>query len=65
MARSATLECPECDHVEDPLLHRYQSSCGGVVYFRNGRLECEDCGMRIYKFQCDNCDAILDEDSVS
>jgi hypothetical protein len=65
MSRSATLECPDCDHSEYPLRHTYQSSCGGVVSWRSGTLRCDDCDMEIYKFRCDNCGSILDDSDVS
>lgn len=55
MSRPAKLECPKCDHVESPVLHTYQSRCGGVIYWHNGTLQCGECGERISAFRCDNC----------
>ena len=60
-----TLTCPSCGHEEYPLRHYFESRCGGRVVRGWGGLKCEDCGMRIYKFQCDRCRRRLDGDDVS
>jgi hypothetical protein len=65
MSGAATLTCPDCDHSEYPLRHRYQSNCGGVVSWQGRTLRCEDCEMAIYKFRCDECGSILDDSDVS
>lgn len=65
MGNVATLNCSECGETESPLRHTYQSSCGGEVAWQGGTLRCTDCGDRIYKFRCDDCGTILDEDDVS
>jgi ribosomal protein S27AE len=55
MARSASLECPDCGETEHPLRHTFGSRCGGVIYWHNGRLQCGDCGERISRVRCDEC----------
>ncbi|HEX2081083.1 MAG TPA: hypothetical protein VHG08_25500 [Longimicrobium sp.] len=65
MARPAMLECPNCDSVEDPVRHTYQSDCGGVIYRHNGTLQCGECAQRISLFRCDDCRSILGRDAVS
>ena len=65
MAGKATLECPDCDHSEYPLRHTYKSNCGGVICWQGGTLRCEDCGMTISQFRCDECGSILGKRDVS
>jgi len=55
----ASFTCPECGAEQDPCLHTYNSSCGGQV---TENMDCEDCGMHIYEFICDECGATPDED---
>ena len=64
MARAAVLNCPDCDTTEDPLLHTFHSNCGGVIYWHNGTLQCEDCGERISRVRCDECGSTFGRNAV-
>jgi hypothetical protein len=64
MASRATLNCPHCDHSESPLRHTFRSSCGGVIAWEGGSLCCQDCGMDIFQFRCDECGAVLGKRDV-
>ena len=61
---TAKLVCAKCGYEEDPLEHKYQSSCGGKIFWKSGELRCVNCDMKIYKFQCDGCGRMLDKSAV-
>jgi predicted RNA-binding Zn-ribbon protein involved in translation (DUF1610 family) len=62
---SATLECPHCGHVESPLRHKLDSSCGGEIEWQYGSLRCEECGTKIILFRCNRCGRRLGRENVS
>lgn len=51
--------CPDCGAEQNPCLHTYLSDCGGCV---KDNMHCEDCGMKITEFYCDECGATPSED---
>ena len=65
MSSRAELECPHCGHTESPLLHAYQSRCGGTISWQWGTLRCDRCDMKIFLFRCDNCGRSLNQSNVS
>ena len=55
----ASFTCPKCGAEQDPCLHTYRSDCGGCV---TDDMYCEDCGMQITEFICDECGCTPDEE---
>ncbi len=55
---------PDCGDVQDPMLHTVNSSCGGNILW-GSTLYCEDCGMEITQFRCDECGCWPDQDECA